>query len=211
VSLTDPSGIAAAAALQGSATSGNSGTAAVATLAVTDAANPALLDGATVSFPTAGTYAITDAGGTVIGSGAYAAGQTLSANGWSLTLSGTPGAGDSFAIGANSNGLNDNANALALGRLADAGVLDGGNTSVIDNYTLLTTQIGNAGAQAGSNLTTQTSLYNQAMSAQQAVSGVNLDEEAANLVRYQQAYQASAQIISTSQSIFSSLLAAVQR
>jgi flagellar hook-associated protein 1 len=71
--------------------------------------------------------------------------------------------------------------------------------------------IGNAGSQAAANLTTQTSLNNQAVSAQQSVSGVNLDEEAANLVKFQQAYQASAQIIATSQSIFSSLLSAVQR
>jgi flagellar hook-associated protein 1 FlgK len=211
VSLTDPAGIAAAAALQGKAASANTGSGAVSSLQVTDASNPALLTGVTVDFPTAGTYTLTDSGGTVLGSGAYTPGQTLSANGWSLTLSGTPAAGDSFAISANSNGLNDNANALALAGLADTGVLAGGSRSVIDNYTLLTTEIGNAGAQAASNLTTQTSLHGQAMSAQQAVSGVNLDEEAANLVKYQQAYQASAQVISTAQSIFSSLLAAVQR
>lgn len=211
VSLTDPSGIAAAAALQSKAASANTGSGALSSLQVTDASNPGLLTGVTVAFPTAGTYTLTDAGGTVLGSGAYTAGQTLSANGWSLTLSGAPAAGDSFAISANSNGLNDNANALALSGLADTGVLAGGSRSVIDNYTLLTTEIGNAGAQAASNLTTQTSLHGQAMSAQQAVSGVNLDEEAANLVKYQQAYQASAQVISTAQSIFSSLLAAVQR
>lgn len=211
VSLTDPSGIAAAAALQAKAASANTGSGAVSSLQVTDASNPALFTGVTVSFPAAGSYTLTDAGGTVLGSGAYAPGQALSANGWSLTLSGTPAAGDSFAISANSNGLNDNANALALAGLADTGVLVGGSRSVIDNYTLLTTEIGNAGAQATSNLTTQTSLHNQAMSAQQAVSGVNLDEEAASLVKYQQAYQASAQVISTAQSIFSSLLAAVQR
>lgn len=211
VSLTDPSGVAAAAALQAKAASANTGSGAVSSLQVTDASNPALFTGVTVSFPTAGSYTLTDAGGTVLGSGAYTPGQALSANGWSLKLSGSPAAGDSFAISANSNGLNDNANALALAGLADAGVLAGGSRSVIDNYTLLTTEIGNAGAQATSNLTTQTSLHNQAMSAQQAVSGVNLDEEAASLVKYQQAYQASAQVISTAQSIFSSLLAAVQR
>jgi flagellar hook-associated protein 1 FlgK len=211
VSLTDPAGIAAAAALQGKAASANTGSGALSSLQVTDASNPALLTGVTVDFPTAGTYTLTDAGGTVLGGGAYTPGQTLAANGWSLTLSGTPAAGDSFAISANSNGLNDNANALALAGLADTGVLAGGSRSVIDNYTLLTTEIGNAGAQAASNLTTQTSLHGQAMSAQQAVSGVNMDEEAANLVKYQQAYQASAQVISTAQSIFSSLLAAVQR
>lgn len=211
VSLADPSGIAAAATLQAKAASANTGSGAVSSLQVTNAGNPALFTGVTVSFPTAGSYTLTDAGGTVLGSGAYTPGQALSANGWSLTLSGAPAAGDSFAISANSNGLNDNANALALAGLADTGVLAGGSRSVIDNYTLLTTEIGNAGAQATSNLTTQTSLHNQAMSAQQAVSGVNLDEEAASLVKYQQAYQASAQVISTAQSIFSSLLAAVQR
>jgi flagellar hook-associated protein 1 FlgK len=53
-------------------------------------------------------------------------------------------------------------------------------------------------------------VYNQAMSSQQSVSGVNLDEEAANLVRFQQAYQASAQVISTANSIFGALLSAVK-
>lgn len=210
VSLTDPSGIAAAAAVAASPAAANTGTGSVNSLTVTDPANAALLGGATVSFPTGTTYQITDASGTVLGSGPYTAGQPLNANGWSLSLSGTPAAGDSFAVAANTNGLNDNANALALGGLADTGILDGGNTSIIDAYTNLTTQIGNAGSLAASNLKTQTALNDQAVSAQQAVSGVNLDEEAANLVRYQQSYQASAQVISASQTIFSSLLAAVR-
>ncbi len=59
-------------------------------------------------------------------------------------------------------------------------------------------------------MTSQTAIYNQAMAAQQSVSGVNLDEEAANLVRFQQAYQASAQVISTASSIFDALLGAVR-
>ena len=92
----------------------------------------------------------------------------------------------------------------------DKRVLAGGTQSVIDAYGTLTTTIGTVGSQASTNLTTQTSLYNQAMSAQQSVSGVNLDEEASNMVRYQQAYQASAQVISTAQTIFSSLLSAIQ-
>lgn len=210
VAMTDPSGIAAAAAVQAQPASGNTGSSAVSSLQVTDASNAALSSNVTVSFPTAGTYAITDtASGTVLGSGAYTPGQALAANGWSLTLSGAPAAGDSYAVSANSNGLNDNSNALALSSLADSKVLAGGSRSVIGNYTLLTTEIGNAGAQAASNVTTQTSLHSQAMSSQQAVSGVNLDEEAANMVKYQQAYQASAQVISTAQTIFNSLLSAV--
>ena len=211
VSLADPSGIAAAAALASQPAAANSGTGQVGAISVTDATDSNLLAGATVSFPTAGTYQITDAGNNVIAGGSYAPGQSIGANGFSLTLTGAPAAGDSFAISANLNGLNDNSNALALADLANKGVLNGAADTVIDAYTKLTTQIGNVGSQAATGLTTQTALRDQAVNAQQSLSGVNLDEEAASLVKFQQAYQASAQIISTAQSIFSSLLAAVQR
>lgn len=211
VVMTDPDGIAAAAALAAHAGSTNAGGASVTTIGVNDAGNPALLGSATVSFSTPDTYQVTDADGNVLASGSYTPGQAIEANGWSLTLSGTPAAGDSFQVAANTDGLNDNSNALALAGLADAGILGGGATSVLDAYANLTTRIGNVGSQATTALATQSSLYKQAVSAQQSVSGVNLDEEAASLVRYQQAYQASAQIISTAQSIFNSLLTAVQQ
>lgn len=203
VVLTDPAGVAAAAAFTVAPASGS--------ISVSDPGNPALLGKATVSFPTVSTYAITDASGNPLGGGAYAPGQSLSANGWSFTPGGIPAAGASFAIAPNTNSLNDNSNALSLASLADRGVLDGGSNSIVASFTQLTTQIGSAGSQAASNLATQTSLHGQAVAAQQSLSGVNLDEEAANLVRFQQAYQASAQIISAAQSTFSSLLAAVQR
>ncbi|AIF49209.1 flagellar hook-associated protein FlgK [Dyella japonica] len=207
--MTDPNGIAAAAALSATAATSNTGTGSISAVTVTDPTNAALLSGATVSFPSANSYQVTNNAGTVLASGSYAAGQTISANGWSVTPSGTPAANDKFTIGANSNGLNDTSNALALAGLADTKILNGGTQSVIDSYGTLTTSIGTVGSQAASNLTTQTSLYNQAMSAQQSVSGVNLDEEAASMVKYQQAYQASAQVISTAQTIFSSLITAL--
>ncbi len=209
VNLTDPRGIAAAAALKTSAANGNTGNAVASAVTVIDPNNPALLSSATVSFTAADAYQVTDSGGTVLSSGAYTAGQPISVNGWSLAFSGTPTPGDSFDVSSNSNGLNDNSNALILGGMSSLGVLDAGSTTVLDAYANLTTQIGTAGNQASANLTTQTSINTQAISSQQSVSGVNLDEEAANLVKFQQAYQASAQIISASQSIFSSLLAAI--
>lgn len=209
LTMSDPNGIAAAAALTSKAAGANTGTGSIGAVTVDDPTNAALLSNATLSFPTAGSYQVTDSSGNVLGSGSYAPGQTISANGWSVTPSGTPAANDSYTIGINSNGLNDTSNALAMASLADKGVLNGGKQSVIDSYGTLTTNIGTAGSQAQTNLTTQTSLYNQAMSAQQSVSGVNLDEEAASLVRFQQAYQASAQVISTSQTIFSSLISAI--
>jgi flagellar hook-associated protein 1 FlgK len=211
VTLTNPSGIAAAAALTVSAGSANTGNATASAVTVTDPANPALLGNATITFTAANAYQVTNSSGTVLASGAYSPGQPISANGWSLSVSGTPAAGDTFAVTANTSGLNDNSNALTMAGMAGFGVLDGGSTSVLSSFASLTSQIGTAGSQAATNLTTQTSLNNQAVSAQQAVSGVNLDEEAASLVRYQQAYQASAQVIATSQTIFSSLLMAVQR
>ena len=69
-----------------------------------------------------------------------------------------------------------------------------------------------AGSRNDSQATTKTSAprANQAQSAQQSVSGVNLDEQAADLVSYQQAYQASAQVIATAQTMFQNLLSAVQ-
>lgn len=209
VSLTDPNGVAAAAALTASATKTNTGTGVAGAVSVTDASNANLLAGATITFGAGNTYSITDGKGNTT-SGTYATGQPISADGWSLSLTGAPASGDSFSVAANTNGLNDSINALALAGLANVGILDGGKTSIVQSYANLATQIGTAGSQANADLTTQTSLYNQALGNQQSLSGVNLNEEAANLVKFQQAYQASAQVISTAQSIFSSLITAIQ-
>jgi flagellar hook-associated protein 1 len=210
LSMTDPNDIAAAALLTSTPASGNTGTATMGSVTVQNSSNAALMNNATVSFPSANTYQVTDSSGNVLSSGSYAAGQTISANGWSVTPTGTPSANDSFTIGLNSNGLKDTSNAVSMASLANVGVLNGGSQSVIAAYGSLTTNIGTVGSQATTNLSTQTALYNQAMSAQQSVSGVNLDEEAASLVQYQQAYQASAQVISTAQTIFTSLITAIQ-
>jgi flagellar hook-associated protein 1 len=209
VSMTDPSGIAAAAALTATAATSNTGTGVAGAVSVTNTGNANLLSGATITFGAGGTYTITDGAGNTT-NGTYTAGQPIAADGWSVNLTGTPASGDSFTVAANTNGLNSNANALALASLSDTGVLDGGKTSVVTSYSNLTTQIGDAGSQASSDLTTQTNLYNQAASNQQSLAGVNLNQEAANLVQYQQAYQASAQVISTAQQLFTSLITAIQ-
>lgn len=210
VTLTDPSGIAAAAALKADPASGNTGSATVGSVGVQDSTDANLFAGATVAFTSGTTYTITDGAGNTT-TGTYTSGTPITFDGWSLTLTGTPAAGDSFAVAKNSDGLSDNSNALDLAALADQGVLDGGKTSVVRSYADLTNQIGTAGSAASSNLSTQTSLYNQAVSEQQSAAGVNLDEEAASLIKYQQAYQASAQVISTAQTLFTSLISAIQR
>lgn len=207
--MTDPKGIAAAAALTASAGTSNTGTGKAGAVSVTNSANTNLLAGATVTFGAGGNYSITDGAGNTT-TGTYTAGQPITADGWSLSLSGAPASGDTFKVAANTNGLNDNSNALSLAALSDAGVLNGGKDSVVASYASLTAQIGSAGSQASADVTTQTNIYNQAMSTQQSYAGVNLNQEAANLVQFQQAYQASAQVISTAHQIFNSLITAIQ-
>ena len=90
--------------------------------------------------------------------------------------------------------------------LASAKLLSG--QSLADNYAALVTTIGTNGQSAGVAAQAAQAVFNRAQSAQQSISGVNLDEQAANLVNYQQAYQASATVIATVQTLFRSLLAA---
>lgn len=203
--ITDPDKIAASAPLTPSAGSGNKGSGTLDGISVTDPANANLLDNVSITFTSSTTYSVN--GGP---DQTFTPGQPINVNGWSLKLGGAPAANDTFTIKANSNARGDNSNALALADVANKGVLDGGNTSVGRAYGQLTSAVGSAGALASDQLTTQNSIYQQAFSAQQGVSGVNIDEEAATLVRYQQAYQASAQVIQTASQIFNALLSAVQ-
>ena len=204
VVITDPDLVAAAAPLVANGAAGNTGTAAPG-INLSDGTDPKLFNPSLVVFVSATSYSID--GGVVQ---TFTPGSPITHNGWSLQLDGAPASGDIFNIKANSNAQGDNTNALALGQVANQGVLDGGVTSVGRAYSQLVGQVGSAGAVAQDDQTTQKAVYAQAMASQQSVSGVNLDEEAANLVRFQQAYQASAQVISTANTLFNSLLGAVR-
>jgi flagellar hook-associated protein 1 FlgK len=204
VAVDDPAGVAAASPIRTGAADGNSGAAKIDGVRVTDPADPGLLDAATIEFTSPTTYTI-NGGATHT----YASGDAIAANGWELQISGTPEAGDTFTVESNSGGAGDNRNALALGALQTQGVLDDGNTSVSDAYSQLVAKVGTQTHQAKSNLDAQKTLHKQAQQAEQSVSGVNLDEEAANLVRYQQAYQAAARVITVSNTVFQSLIHAL--
>ena len=203
LALTDPSQLALAAPVKAVAASGNQ--VSVAALNVTDVGDANLLDTVQIQFTDASTYSINGAG-----SYAYTSGTPIQLNGWSLSLSGTPAAGDSIDVSANTDGAGDNSNALALGKTADLGVLGGGTVSAGSAYANLVADTGTMGAQAKVTLDAQTSLFQQAQQSQQAVAGVNLDEEASNLIRYQQSYQAAAQVISTANTLFNTLINAVK-
>lgn len=204
VAISDTSKIAASGPLAASKGSGNTGKATLGNLTVTDVANPAFNTPATIQFTSPTTYTIN--GGA---QQTYAAGDTITGNGWTLKLSGSPAANDTFSVKPAGTASGDNGNALALADVANKGVLDNGVTTVGKSYSQLIAQVGTAGAQANTALDAQQSILDQATAAQQSLSGVNMDEEAANLLRFQQAYSASAQVITTANAIFQSLLSAV--
>lgn len=203
VPTTDPTRIAAASAVRVASASGNAATAG--TLSVVDAGDPALLNSTTISFTGPNTYQIN-------GSGAYSytAGTPISINGWSLSLSGTPASGDSFTVSRGAVNSGDNANAQALAKLGSKGLLDGGATTLSGSQSSMVARAGSAAQQAQLQLDAQNAAQTQAQAARESISGVNLDEEAADMIRFQQAYQAAAQVIQVANQLFQSLLDAAR-
>jgi flagellar hook-associated protein 1 FlgK len=133
-----------------------------------------------------------------------------SMNGVTVTISGTPSDGDSFSIGPNTGATNDGRNAQLLSNLTTAQVLSGGTSTLTTAYATYVNQIGNQATQVQTSSTAQSALVTQITSAQQSVSGVNLNEEAANLLQYQQLYQANSKVIQTAQTLFQTLLGIFQ-
>lgn len=206
LAITDPGRIAAATAVKGSSDIDNVGTGKLSGLRVTDAGNAALQDPVAIDFIDANQYTINGTGPFP-----YTPGQTISTNGWSVVLDGVPVAGDAFAIGPAGANSSDNGNVNLLANLDDARALNNGTQTLNGAIGGLTTSIGSAARQAGYAAGAQQVIHDQAVASRDSVAGVNLDEEAADLMRLQQAYQAAAQIISTADTLFQSLLNAVRR
>jgi len=149
----------------------------------------------------------------------------LTLDGLTISMTGAPNAGDSFQLQAVRNGgagismaltdprllsfgqsaaAGDNRNALSLAAVADQAAL--GGLTFSQAFGEVSAKIGTTtnGLEISSSVADK--LLSQALADQASVSGVNLDEEAAKLIRFQQAYQASAKVISTAQTIFQTLL-----
>ncbi len=131
--------------------------------------------------------------------------------GYSVNLNGAPTAGDEFSTEYNTGGIGDNRNALLLSATANMKLMANGTASIIDSYSALVADVGSDTKQAELNALAQSRVLDQAVATRESISGVNLDEEAANLVRFQQAYQAAAQVITVANAMFDTLLNAVRR
>ena len=161
--------------------------------------------GGTVDIITDDGYSITSSGGHFGGSTAL----ELTANvGYPLSLSGRPVAGDEFYVNTGGGAPGDNRNALALAALQTADIAFNGSSNVDDVYAGLVGAIGTKALQTRVDSQAAQSIYNQTQDRLSSISGVNLDEEAANLLQYEQVYNASARVIAVARTIFDSLLAA---
>lgn len=197
VSLSSASQLASANPVTVSPASSNTGSASVAQLKVTDPSNSQLRSPVTVSFTSPTQVSIN-------GAPPVAFNGSISANGWTLSLTGTPNAGDSFSLAPTGANSADNGIANQLAGLRTASGSD--QQSIVQAQSSLISSTGSQAARAQGLQQAQSTLQSQAQDAVDQVSGVSLDQEAADLVRFQQAYQAAAQIISSAQTIFNSLL-----
>jgi flagellar hook-associated protein 1 FlgK len=220
LAFDDPARIAAATPIRTSATVGNAGTGAISGGTIDAAywasplASPVTLayssaTGMLTGFPPTQPVSVTVGTTTTVypaGSPVpYTAGATIAFGGISFAISGAPADGDTFTIGPNASGSGDNRNALLLAALNDAKLVRG-DATLATAYGDLNAFVGTETQAAGVESAAQAQLLASAQQAVQSVSGVNLDEEAANLQKYQQAYQAAGKVMVIANELFASIL-----
>lgn len=215
VEMTDPKGIAAASP-KITADAANSGNTQVKLTQITNrsAANfPITGSELTIQLDTTAippTYEAFDASGTSLGAAAPYTPPSISAFGFTFEVDSTAAASNdrftfnlAFAEG-------DNSNAVAMAKLSESKVMNGGKSTLADVFENTKIDIGSKTKAAEVRVGSAEAIYQQAYARVESESGVNLDEEAANLMRFQQAYQASARIMTTAQEIFDTLLTSVR-
>jgi flagellar hook-associated protein 1 FlgK len=211
VNITDTTKIAAAGPNRTAAALTNTGTGTISAGTVNPSLpiDPNLQQPLTITFhaPYDGQYDVTGTGtGLPVTNQVYSEGADISFNGYTFQINGDPAAGDIFTISPNNNGSADNRNALLLGALQTANLLENGSASYQSAYGQLVSQIGNKTRELEVTSKAQANLLAQTENSIQSISGVNLDEEAANLMRFQQAFQASSKVIEISNILFDSIL-----
>jgi flagellar hook-associated protein 1 FlgK len=159
-----------------------------------------------VAFTSDSVYQIRDTqDATVLAQRTYVPGQPIAYQNLQVALTGTPKSGDVFTIDNNKDGFGSNDNLLRLIEVESAKVL-GNDETLHDAYLGLLNQAGSTARQAQVTQEALQVVFEQANEARDQVAGVNLDEEAANLIRFQQSYQASARLLQTANQLFDAIL-----
>ncbi|MBI4292044.1 MAG: flagellar hook-associated protein FlgK [Betaproteobacteria bacterium] len=208
VAISDLRSIAAAAPMRTASGLNNGGTGTISAGSVNapPPPNANLRQSVTVTFTSATTFNVSGTGTNNPTGVAYTPGADISYNGWTVQIAGSPGAGDSFSIVSNANGAGDNRNARLLAGLQTQNLVGNGSATLQGAYAQLASQVGSKGRELQLSSQAQASLAAAAEKSQSAVSGVNLDEEASNLIRYQQAYQAAGKMIGIAGTLFDTIL-----
>lgn len=208
VALVDGAQIAAAAPIRTGPGVNNSGQAVIDGGRVNGPppTNANLQQPVTITFTSASAYSVSGTGTGNPSGVAYTSGNPISYNGWTVAISGTPKVGDTFTVTPNTGGISDGRNVSLLAGLQTASGV-GGTASYQGAYSTIVAGVGSKTREVKVATAAQETLVEQSETAQQSFSGVNLDEEAANLIRYQQMYQANAKAIEIASKLFDSLLA----
>lgn len=211
VSLKQPEGLAASSAFTTTANQQNTGNASL-TPHITDSSGtelPTQNDPLVVTLDDAGVYQVFKKSDptTIIQNGTLdPTNPVISLNGLDINVSGQAGAGgDSFEIAAVS-GAGNNVNAQAFGDIKQKKWLNGGQGTITDSLNQTMVDVGGKTHSQKIKADSAAAALTQSQNRMQSVSGVNLDEEAANLLRFQQAYMASSRVVSVANELFNSLL-----
>ena len=204
VLLKNPRSLAAANPVTAVLGAANSGTASVMALTIV-AAPVAPYAPITLRFTDDnGGYEFLDAGNNPLASGSYLSGQPIAHDGISLALAGLPKTGDRINIAPTSHPAASNGNALRFDSLAGSRLIDG--QTAADAYANALSAVGVRMQGAAAAADTSSTVAQQASAALSGAVGVNLDEEAARLLQFQQSYQAAAKMLQTAQTMFDAIL-----
>lgn len=222
VGIIDPTKIAAASPVRGDSELSNLGSGKMAAVTVSapltyDPSHPQtdqnLRNPVSITFTSDKTFDVVDTKtGAMLATGMqYVEGKDISFNGWTTQIGGAPVAGDKFSVEQNINATADGNNAVAMAALQTATTMaaqEGGEatTTFQGAYAQWVSDVGNKTRELQVTSVAQASMAEQTVQAQQALSGVNLDEEAANLMRYQRAYQAAGKAMQIANSMFDTIL-----
>lgn len=211
LATTDTAKIAAAAPILAAAGTPNSSGATISsgTVNAPPPPNANLQQPVTITFTSATAFTVAGVGvpGSPLAGVPYTSGADITYNGWTVQITGTPTAGDVFNIASNPNATGDNRNALLIAGLQTQNLMANGTVSFQGAYSQLVGEVGTKTNEMAVTSSAQNNMVAQTVAAQQAVSGVNLDEEAANLIRYQNAYQAAAKAMQIASTMFDAILA----
>jgi len=231
LAISNPSALALASPLRVTPADSNDGNAEVELIEILDGKNtsalrPGQLDrpveivfnGGSSDAPTFNVYDMTDPDNPSLIDGLenleYVSGEPIvftDLNGndlYQVTLRNLPKAGDRFLIEYNTDGVSDNTNVLAMANLQVSETVNG--FSYQNAYGQLLAKVGTQANVVKVSLMANQSVLASSENALESVRGVNLDEEAAKLIQYQQAYTASTRLITAYQDIFDSLISAVR-